>query len=684
VLHKKHFNSGAYIGKSILKSCLLFLIVLFTGCDQWQNSPLSTSTISPPPTITPLPPNKPPPSSKPKPMSRLADAAALYRGPDNENFEQIAYLSQGKEVYLEGEYGDFVMVIVPIDGDLNRGFVWKEKLTYSEKSIPQLDQDQVPLVEIDLLQKIFDPMIDRTSDGDVVLDTDPDEWYSLDLGPISIKGPFEIEFTREHQGEYGSFTMRGNHVPYLTEEIEAVENGDLNWPIPQIFITDERVELSDKDLSKGGGPFYSENVTGVSKNRLIIRFYDEKGQKFSIFDQENNELFSLDLAELYSGSIQDGLFPGGFFYPGIMAGPDTEMKLYRMILRYPPSGEYNKNIDDPHLRDLAEPLNLLIGAGTITYHLTELTNAEILSNEFNYLIVAQFAWIDIQPERGVFVFDQAEAMLEFAEYHGMTVQCADLISPSPQDLPDWLVYGSFTRDDYEKIVEEHIDTVVNRFKGRCDVWSVVNEEVARNLSLPGGGFWINRLGEQIYELAFRFAYNADPSAILLLKESNAFDRENYWTRITADELYRIAKHLVEEGVPIDGVAFQMHVLLADNHVPTKTGVMENMRRFEDLGLDIYFDEIDVNLGNIQGSQEERWEFQANIYRDMLEACLELDACRSFSFFHYTDRHSWLGDCENCRYIPNSEAHPFDKYYNPKPAYYSMLEVLSSHYEHSEE
>jgi hypothetical protein len=38
----------------------------------------------------------------------------------------------------------------------------------------------------------------------------------------------------------------------------------------------------------------------------------------------------------------------------------------------------------------------------------------------------------------------------------------------------------------------------------------------------------------------------------------------------------------------------------------------------------------------------------------------------------------LGDCETCTYIPYSEAHPFDKYYNPKPAYFALLEVLTSY------
>lgn len=650
----------------------------------------STSCVSSPPIIkpesTPSPLSTPtyrPTDLSPYPTatSRLETVVIndtqLYAGPGNRDFEPIGFLEANEAVLPLGVFGDFLLVS---QQDHTQGFIWIDTLADLEVDLPQLDQTEVPQVQVNLINYFFHPQA-FLQNGVIKVSTGEGEWKSPVLGPLILDTSFQIDLPRSFTGDFGAVTFLGNMPPFLTEDIAKVESGEVDWPIPQLIISSNRIEIADKDLSGGGSPFYTVSVPSLANKRdITVTFHDAQGRSFTITDKEGREHISLNVTELGSEALSDGLFPKKFVYASLLVGPSTKMKLSKMTLRHAPAGEYIQDDKQPSLRQLADALDLLIGTGTITYHLSDLINAGIINREFNYLIVAQFAWEDVQPKMGVFDFRMTDLMIDFAEAHDMKVQCADLIPPSPGQLPEWLLQGDFSREELIEILREHITTLVKDYRGRCHVWGVINEEVARHLTLPGG-FWTQRIGPEVYELAFRWAHEADPNAILLLKDTDAYDRDTYWTRTISDAMYNIAKDLVEKGVPIDGVALQLHLLLADpNRVPTKEGLTENMQRFADLGLDIYLDEIDVSLGSVPGSQEQRWEFQAKVYADALAACLETSACRSYSFFEYTDRHSWLGDCENCRYVPNSEAHPFDKYYQPKPAYYAMLEVLNSYLE----
>ena len=69
--------------------------------------------------------------------------------------------------------------------------------------------------------------------------------------------------------------------------------------------------------------------------------------------------------------------------------------------------------------------------------------------------------------------------------------------------------------------------------------------------------------------------------------------------------------------------------------------------------------------------EQRLAAQAQLYREMLSACLAAMKCTAFVMWGFTDRYSW---------IPQFTGHPdapliFDKSYRPKPAYEGLVSVL---------
>src|SRR5205807_10088662 len=137
--------------------------------------------------------------------------------------------------------------------------------------------------------------------------------------------------------------------------------------------------------------------------------------------------------------------------------------------------------------------------------------------------------------------------------------------------PNWLTNGHFCRGQLIAILRDHIHTVVGRYRGRVAQWDVVNEGIS-------GGFWLDGIGPDYVDMAFRFAHEADASAKLFYNDT---DDEGLGGR--ANAVYDAVKALKARGVPIDGVGLEAHF---DLNSPPLSDVVANMRRLKDLGLEV--------------------------------------------------------------------------------------------------
>jgi len=140
-------------------------------------------------------------------------------------------------------------------------------------------------------------------------------------------------------------------------------------------------------------------------------------------------------------------------------------------------------------------------------------------------------------------------------------------------------------------------------------------------------------------------------------------------------VYRMAKQLLAQHVPIDGIGSQ-------GHLGTQYGnydalqVADALRRFTDLGLATAFTEVDVRsqltAGVVAGDSNEinpRLQASAANYSTLLQACLSNRHCLSFTVWGFTDRHSWIpGWFTN---PPEGMANIYDENYQPKRAYRAM-------------
>ncbi|MEU3442051.1 endo-1,4-beta-xylanase [Streptomyces griseoincarnatus] len=290
---------------------------------------------------------------------------------------------------------------------------------------------------------------------------------------------------------------------------------------------------------------------------------------------------------------------------------------------------------------------------------------KVLGREFSSVSPEnQMKWDYIHPERDRYDFGQADAIVEFARKNRQVVRGHTLLWHSQN--PAWLEEGDFTKAELRGILREHITKVVGRYKGKIQQWDVANEifDDQGNLRTQEN-IWIRELGPEIVADAFRWAHKADPKAKLFF---NDFNVES--VNAKSDAYYALVKDLLKQRVPVHGFSVQ-------GHLSTRYGfpgdLADNLRRFDALGLETAVTELDVRMDVPEGSlptpaQEKQ---QAEYYQRVLEACLDVEGCNSFTIWGFTDKYSWVPVFFEGEGFATVMTEDFDR----KPAYYALRDTL---------
>lgn len=316
------------------------------------------------------------------------------------------------------------------------------------------------------------------------------------------------------------------------------------------------------------------------------------------------------------------------------------------------------------LRSFAQVHGIQIGAAVAFEPLvSDVLYAETLAREFSMLTTEDAMKFEpLHPGRDRYEFSYADTVVDFAEAHGLQVRGHTLVWH--HTLPRWLIEGNWARHELIEILQEHIMTVVGRYRGRVVVWDVVNEAVADDGSLRDT-IWLQGIGPEYIDMAFHWAHEADPDALLFYNDYGGEAKGQ-----KSDAIYALVRDLLQRGVPIDGVGLQMHVRL--DRSPKPQGVAANMKRLSALGLEVHITEMDVRIKD--PATEEELAEQARVYSDMLKVCLSAENCKAFVLWGFADRYSWIP-----QFLPGwGSALIFDESYCPKPAYNALIDVLMGH------
>lgn len=289
----------------------------------------------------------------------------------------------------------------------------------------------------------------------------------------------------------------------------------------------------------------------------------------------------------------------------------------------------------------------------------------------------------IHPEWNKYNFDTPDKYVQFGKDNNMYVQGHTLIWHS--QLSNF-VFKINSSDSMKLFMNEHINTIVGRYKGRIDGWDVVNEALNEDGTLRNSPF-LKVLGPDYITEAFRLAQQADPSVELYYNDYNI---EQPAKRKGTLE---IIKRIQDAGVRIDGVGIQGHWSITG--VPLED-IEQSILDYSALGLKVAFTELDITAlpnpwelkgadvnQNFPGSPfmnpypeslpDSMQTKLANEYKKLFDLFLKhSDKISRVTFWGIHDGVSWLNDFP-IRGRKNYPL-PFDRELQRKPTYDAILKA----------
>ncbi len=330
------------------------------------------------------------------------------------------------------------------------------------------------------------------------------------------------------------------------------------------------------------------------------------------------------------------------------------------------------------LKAHAQKRGLLAGCAVGAANLHEDAFTRVLADQYS-LVVAENAmkFGPIHPKPDSYFFDDADALVSFAEQHKITVRGHNFVWHN--QLPGWFA-GTVTKDNAKKILTDHIQTVAGRYKGKIQSWDVVNEAIEIPDGQPDGlrkSPWYELLGPGYLELAYRTARQADPNAKLTYNEYG-IENENGSDTAKRAATLALLKRFKAANVPIDALGIQSHISAGSGQTFGK-GLRELISSAQSMGLEVYLTELDVNDDAVKETDTAaRDRIIANLYRDYLSVALESRAVKAVLTWGLTDAHTWLNAIKSHKEKqPNRQQRPlpFDQDYKPAPAFFALRDAI---------
>ncbi|MEV4531031.1 endo-1,4-beta-xylanase [Streptosporangium sp. NPDC049304] len=269
----------------------------------------------------------------------------------------------------------------------------------------------------------------------------------------------------------------------------------------------------------------------------------------------------------------------------------------------------------------------------------------IANREFDMITAENEMKIDAtEPRRGQFTFTSGDRIYDWAVQNGKRVRGHTLLWHPGQ--PTWM--QSLSGSSLRQAMIDHINGVMNHYRGKIYAWDVVNEAFADGNSGGRRDSNFQRTGNDWIEVAFRTARAADPAAKLCYNDYNI----DNWSWAKTQAVYNMVRDFKARGVPIDCVGLQSHF---NSGSPYNSNYRTTISSFAALGVDVQITELDI-----QGAP-------AQTYANVVNDCLAVARCTGITVWGVRDQDSWRSSDTPLLFSGSDK----------KPAYNAVLDALNA-------
>lgn len=302
-------------------------------------------------------------------------------------------------------------------------------------------------------------------------------------------------------------------------------------------------------------------------------------------------------------------------------------------------------VGDAPLRNRAAAKGLIYGAAS-QYKILS-SNPELavrFAQECAMLVPeVELKWKDLRPNPDSFDFTKSDWLANFARTRGMLFRGHTLVWH--RSLPKWFA-GTVNSQNAEQILLNHIVTVVKHYAGKIHSWDVVNEAISHKGGRSDGlrkSPWLQFLGPDYIDIAFRAAAEADPQALLVYNDFGLdYDTRKDEAKRTA--VLRLLERLKSQGTPVHALGIQAHLYGHETRF-NSSKLKAFLHNIAELGLKILITELDVVDKKLSMDIDVRDRLVAAVYEDYLSVALDEPAVIAVLTWGLSDQYTWLSQIE---------------------------------------